>query len=160
MDAEKRRTHMDYQELIEWRRAFHIPLYKSLADIGMDGPWVTPYQISSNSPDGPLLLALHLRDEETITDRRLILSNLGADMESSCSEVKARPPPAGDRRRRGHSGEKDCAFTRQPRQNRQRCRGHRARYRHARRQRTYRRQSAQPQSHHRQQNAKRARPTR
>jgi hypothetical protein len=49
---------LDYQEIIECRRRLSIAPYKSLADVEFDGPWVTPYQISSKSPDGPVLVAL------------------------------------------------------------------------------------------------------
>jgi hypothetical protein len=68
---------LDYQEIIECRRRLSIASYKSLADVGFDGPWVTPYQISSKSPDGPVLVALHWLDEHTVKDQRTILVELG-----------------------------------------------------------------------------------
>ena len=54
-----RATRVDYQEIIDRRRALVIEPYKSLADVGFDGPWVTPYQITSKSAEGPVLVALH-----------------------------------------------------------------------------------------------------
>lgn len=68
---------MDYQGIIERRRRLSIDRYKSLADVGFDGPWVTPYQISSKSPDGPVLVALHWLDEHTVKDQRSILAKFG-----------------------------------------------------------------------------------
>jgi hypothetical protein len=50
---------LEYQEIVERRRALVIEPYKSLAEVGFDGPWVTPYQITSKSPEGPVLVALH-----------------------------------------------------------------------------------------------------
>jgi hypothetical protein len=68
---------LDYQEIIDRRRRLSIAPYKSLADVGFDGPWVTPYQISSKSPDGPVLVALHWLDEGTVKDQRTMLAKLG-----------------------------------------------------------------------------------
>ena len=48
---------MEYQEIIDRRRALVIEPYKSLADVGFDGPWVTPYQITSKSAEGPVFVA-------------------------------------------------------------------------------------------------------
>jgi hypothetical protein len=64
---------LDYLEIVEQRRALKIAAFKSLADIGFDGPWVTPYQITSNSPKGPVLVALHWLDESSILDGRTAL---------------------------------------------------------------------------------------
>jgi hypothetical protein len=68
---------LDYLEIVEQRRALKIAAFKSLADIGFDGPWVTPYQITSNSPKGPVLVALHWLDESSILDERTALQHLG-----------------------------------------------------------------------------------
>jgi hypothetical protein len=68
---------LDYQEIINRRRALVIEPYKSLAEVGFDGPWVSPYQISSNSADGPVLVALHWLDEPSILRDRATLQNLG-----------------------------------------------------------------------------------
>ena len=68
---------MDYQEIIGRRRALVIAPFRSLTDVGFDGPWVTPYQISSQSPDGPALVALHWLEEETIRVQRPVLEKFG-----------------------------------------------------------------------------------
>jgi hypothetical protein len=68
---------LDYLEIVERRRALVIEPFKSLTDVGFDGPWVTPYQISSRSPDGPALVALHWLEEETIEVQRGVLEKFG-----------------------------------------------------------------------------------
>ena len=68
---------MDCQEIIDRRRALIIEPFKSLAEVGFDGPWVTPYQISSKSSEGPVLVALHWLDEPSILRERTTLQNLG-----------------------------------------------------------------------------------
>jgi hypothetical protein len=68
---------LDYQEIIDRRRALIIEPFKSLAEVGFDGPWVTPYQISSKSSEGPVLVALHWLDEPSIVRERPTLQNLG-----------------------------------------------------------------------------------
>lgn len=68
---------MDYQEIIDRRRALVIEPYKSLAEVGFDGPWITPYQIASRSSGGPVLVALHWLDESSILRELATLQNLG-----------------------------------------------------------------------------------
>jgi hypothetical protein len=68
---------LDYQEIVERRRALVIEPYKSLAEVGFDGPWVTPYQITSKSAEGPVLVALHWLDESSILSERPTLQELG-----------------------------------------------------------------------------------
>jgi len=68
---------LHYQKIIERRRALVIEPFRSLTDVGFDGPWVTPYQISSKSPDGPALVALHWLEEETIEVQRPVLEKFG-----------------------------------------------------------------------------------
>jgi hypothetical protein len=51
--------------------------YFTLADVGFDGPWVTPYQKKSRSWDGPALVALHWLDASSIELKRSILNELG-----------------------------------------------------------------------------------
>lgn len=70
-------SELDYQEIVERRRALVIEPYKSLAEVGFDGPWVTPYQITSKSAEGPVLLALHWLDESSILSERPTLQELG-----------------------------------------------------------------------------------
>jgi hypothetical protein len=66
-----------YPDLVELRRSLRIPPYKTMADVGFDGPWVTPYQISSRAPDGPAIVALHWLDEPSIDEHRPVLLKLG-----------------------------------------------------------------------------------
>jgi hypothetical protein len=68
---------LEYQEIIDRRRALIIEPFKSLAEVGFDGPWVTPYQISSKSSEGPVLVALHWLDESQILKKRPTLQDLG-----------------------------------------------------------------------------------
>jgi hypothetical protein len=68
---------LDYQEIIDRRRALVIEPYKSLAEVGFEGPWITPYQITSKSSEGPVLVALHWLDESSILSERATLQNLG-----------------------------------------------------------------------------------
>lgn len=53
---------MTRAQIIARRRQFAISGYLTLADVGFDGDWVTPYQITSNSQAGPVLVALHWLD--------------------------------------------------------------------------------------------------
>jgi hypothetical protein len=77
MTPDIRITDLDYQEIIDRRRALVIEPYKSLAEVGFDGPWVTPYQITSKSSEGPVLVALHWLDESTILREPATLRELG-----------------------------------------------------------------------------------
>ena len=54
-----------------------IEPYKSLAEVGFDGPWETPYQITSKSSEGPVLVALHWLDASSILRERPTLQDLG-----------------------------------------------------------------------------------
>jgi hypothetical protein len=76
-DFSLREDKLEYREIVERRRTLKIEPFKSLADVGFDGPWVTPYQITSNSPKGPVLVALHWLDESSILDERTALQHLG-----------------------------------------------------------------------------------
>ena len=53
---------MNYQDLVEARRALRIEGFRSYADVGLDGPWTTPYHLASRSPDGPVLLTYNYLD--------------------------------------------------------------------------------------------------
>ena len=64
-------------QIIEKRRALSIEPFRTLADVGFDGDWVSPYQISSCSPTGPVLVARCWLDEPSINEHRQILSELG-----------------------------------------------------------------------------------
>ena len=47
---------MKRKEIIARRREFKIPGYKTLAEVGFDGEWVTPIQKNSHSKTGPVLI--------------------------------------------------------------------------------------------------------
>jgi hypothetical protein len=54
-----------YAEIVAARRALHIYGYATLADVGCDGEWITPYQILSRASTGPVLVAFNWLDAET-----------------------------------------------------------------------------------------------
>ena len=64
-------------EIIERRRKFSLPGYKTLEDIGFDGPWITPIQKASKSQDGPVLVAKHWLDEKSVEEHRDVLERCG-----------------------------------------------------------------------------------
>jgi hypothetical protein len=80
-DWPKMGDHMTYEEIIQRRRNFNIPVtgdkYKTLAEIDFDGPWITPYQVSSYSPTGPVLIAYHWFDVPSVNEHRQILKEKG-----------------------------------------------------------------------------------
>jgi hypothetical protein len=68
---------VNYQEIIERRRALRIPGYATLADVGFDGPYVTPYQITACSLDGPVLVGKDWLDAPSVEANRATLKLLG-----------------------------------------------------------------------------------
>ncbi|MFG5381331.1 hypothetical protein [Yoonia sp. R2-816] len=46
-----------YRHAITKRRAFRLPGYKTLADAEMEGDWVSPIQMTSGNPDGPMFIS-------------------------------------------------------------------------------------------------------
>ena len=68
-------------EIIARRREFEIPgykhKYKTLADVGFDGEWVTPYQIVSSSETGPVLVAHYWLDAPQVNRHRQVLKEHG-----------------------------------------------------------------------------------
>ena len=51
---------MEYLDIIEARRRLRVPPgYETLTDVGLDGLWVTPPQMTSRNPFGLVLLAWH-----------------------------------------------------------------------------------------------------
>ena len=66
---------MNREEIIERRREFKIPGYKTLAEFGFyeDEQWVTPYQIASCSMTGPVLVAHHWLDAPSVKLHRDVL---------------------------------------------------------------------------------------
>lgn len=63
--------------IVARRRAFRLPRYATLADVGLDGEYVSPLQIRANSPSGPVLLAYHWLDATTARDRAAFLREWG-----------------------------------------------------------------------------------
>ncbi|MDB5612663.1 MAG: hypothetical protein JWQ22_316 [Devosia sp.] len=59
-----------YAKLVDARRALRIPGYATFADVGLDGPWTTPYQIASRSADGPVLLTYNYLDAPSARKHR------------------------------------------------------------------------------------------
>lgn len=72
---------MTRTEIIARRREFVIPgferEYRTLADVGFDGEWVTPYQIVSNSETGPVLVAHYWLDAPSVHEHRDVLMEEG-----------------------------------------------------------------------------------
>ena len=75
----RRRPHGPHPARTARRRGLVAPPgYATLADVGLDGPWVTPPQMSSRSPDGPVLLAWHfLGAGDARWEREAILADGG-----------------------------------------------------------------------------------
>lgn len=67
----------DYASIVARRRSLRIDGYMTLADVGFDGDWVTPYQMASRSMDGPVLVAQHWLDAQSIELHRTTLEQLG-----------------------------------------------------------------------------------
>ena len=64
-------------ELIAARRAFRLPGYLTLADVGMDGEYVTPLQITAHSLTGPVLLGHHWLDAASARQHQAVLRERG-----------------------------------------------------------------------------------
>lgn len=64
-------------EIVEARRAFRLPGFATLADVGFDGPWVTPSQITARSPDGPVFVGLNWVDDGSAERNRDVLERVG-----------------------------------------------------------------------------------
>ena len=66
------------ERIIARRRELQVPdqlqgQWVTLADVGFDGDWVSPIQKISNSVTGPVLVAKHWLDEESVNRERPIL---------------------------------------------------------------------------------------
>ncbi len=68
---------MIYSELIAARRAFALADYYTLAEVGMDGEYVTPLQIEAHSPTGPVLLAYNWLDAVAAQENQTVLRERG-----------------------------------------------------------------------------------
>ncbi len=62
-----------YHAIIGLRRALRLKGYQTYADVGLDGDWVSPYQIASGSPTGPVLLTYNFLDAPTAQTHRDVL---------------------------------------------------------------------------------------
>ena len=68
---------LSYDDIVERRRALRIPGYATLTDVGLDGDWVTPYQMASRSPSGPVLVAYNWIDAPSVEEHRAVLEANG-----------------------------------------------------------------------------------
>ena len=68
-------------DIIEVRRALRPESgeegYRTLADVGLDGPWVSPIQMTSDSPCGPVLVANNFLGWRTAKRRRAEILRYG-----------------------------------------------------------------------------------
>ena len=70
------------KDIIARRRRLQVPdefheQWVTLADVGFDGEWVSPIQKISNSMTGPVLVAKHWFDAESVNLNREVLERLG-----------------------------------------------------------------------------------
>lgn len=63
--------------LIAARRSFALPGYASYADVGVEGAYVTPYQLSCGNPAGPVLISYNWLDAPTARANRRTLARQG-----------------------------------------------------------------------------------
>ena len=66
-----------YEQLVSRRREFCIPGYVTLAEVGFDWPFITPYQKAARSESGPVLIGLHWIDAGSIERNRADLEKHG-----------------------------------------------------------------------------------
>ncbi|WP_299674012.1 hypothetical protein [uncultured Roseobacter sp.] len=59
------------------RRAFRRPGYHSYADVGLEGDYISPYQLSCGSPTGPVLISYNWLDAPTAKLHHETLARLG-----------------------------------------------------------------------------------
>lgn len=69
--------HATFAANINRRRALKMPGYKTLAECGYDGEYVTPYQIASRSEAGPVMVAYHWFDAPSAMENHALLSRTG-----------------------------------------------------------------------------------
>ena len=68
---------MERADIVVSRRALAIDGYRTIAELGLDGEWVTPFQITSGSATGPCLVAYHWLDAPSVELHYPILKRLG-----------------------------------------------------------------------------------
>ena len=66
-----------YQSAIARRRGFRLPGYRTLADAGMDGNWVSPIQITSGNLTGPMFISKDWLDYPSTLKHRDVLRQTG-----------------------------------------------------------------------------------
>lgn len=66
-----------YQAIVKARRRLQLPGFVSFTEAGLDGPWVTPYQIGSRSETGPVLLTYNYLDAPSVQQHRAELLECG-----------------------------------------------------------------------------------
>lgn len=73
---------LSYADIVKARRGLTLPGYRTFADVGLDGPWTTPYHIAACSPDGPVLLTYNYLDAPSALRHRaqLLASGFLSDM--------------------------------------------------------------------------------
>lgn len=66
-----------YAQAIAARRAFCLPGYPTLADLGFDGDYVSPIQMTSGNLTGPMLVSKDWLDAPSAARHRDVLSRQG-----------------------------------------------------------------------------------
>ena len=77
------------EEIIARRRAFNISgfRYKTLAEVGLDGDYVSPIQKISNSITGPILIGYHWNSAKNVLQKKDLLLEFGYDVFSRFNKV-------------------------------------------------------------------------
>ncbi|MGR3503037.1 hypothetical protein [Pseudaestuariivita sp.] len=68
---------MTLTQAITARRAFSLPGYTTLAEAGFDGEYVSPIQLTSGNPDGPMLMSKDWLDAPSARANHAQLSKTG-----------------------------------------------------------------------------------
>lgn len=68
---------MSFASAITARRAFFLPGYTTLAEAGFDGEYVSPIQLTSGNPDGPMLMSKDWLDAPSARKHHAQLSRTG-----------------------------------------------------------------------------------
>ncbi|MEM9438518.1 MAG: hypothetical protein AAGA15_15935 [Pseudomonadota bacterium] len=68
---------MNRWSAITARRAFQLPGYTTLAEAGFDGDYVSPIQLTSGNPDGPMIMSKDWLDAPSAIANRAKLSRTG-----------------------------------------------------------------------------------
>ena len=79
---------MEPEEIIARGRSLQVPdefqdEWVTLADVGFDGEWVSPIQKKSNSRKGPVLVAKHWFDAESVDLNQEVLECFGVSARQS-----------------------------------------------------------------------------